>query len=336
MTSNDTTDTTLAQARQRFLLVGAWVPLVMLAVAVALQVMWLPQLPDPVATHFSGSGPDGFGPAITYPLMTVGVGALFLAITVFGVLAPAKSTGWGATARFMGAFMPAMLLMILIGTTWSVHSQRGLSDAMLAPDPGLFLLIGAGVGLVYGSIAWFVQPALTIAPADMREASARTIVAGERAAWMRTLRVQGAGLWVMVAALVVMISSAIVTTLTGSSAAWWLWTLAVLIAVLFATMFVFRVRIDDSGFTARSILGFPVFRIPLAEIAAARTLTVSPLADFGGWGLRLAPGMGFGIILQAGSALQIERTNGKRLTITIDDAERAADVLLGLRDRTTP
>ena len=268
--------------------------------------------------------------------MTAGVGVLFLGISVFAVILPMQSKGWGASTRFLGAFMPGMLIMMLVGLTGSVASQRGLTDATLAPDPGLYLLIGAGGGALYAVAAWFVQPALTIAPADLREAQARPISSDERAAWMRTLRVRGVGLWVMVIAMVMLVATAIVITITGQPEAWWLWVLSILMIGLFATMFVFRVRIDQSGFTARSIAGFPRFFIPLDDVAAARTLTVSPVGDFGGWGLRLAPGMGFGIILQSGPALQIERTNGKRLTITIDDAERAADTLLGLRDRQTP
>ncbi len=333
MTADTSLSTQLAHARSRFLLVGVWIPLVMLAIAVVMQIAWLPQLPDPVATHFSGDGPDGFGPAVTYPLMTAGIGVLFLGISVLGVLVPAGSAGWGATARFMGAFMPATLIMILVGLTWSLASQRGLTDAALAPDPGLYLVIGAGIGIAYGVIAWFLQPSLTIAPADMREAQVRPLATGERAAWMRTLRVRGAGLWVMIGALVLLVVVAVTITISGQPEAWWMWTLVLLILVLFATMFVFHVRIDGSGFTARSIAGFPAFRIPLEQVAAVRTLTVNPIGDFGGWGLRLAPGMGFGIILQSGTALQIERKNGKKLTITVDDAERAADTLLSLRDQ---
>ena len=42
-------------------------------------------------------------------------------------------------------------------------------------------------------------------------------------------------------------------------------------------------------------MGWPVYRVPAAEIAKAGATEVSPGADFGGWGLRMAPGRRFGI-----------------------------------------
>ena len=56
MTTSITPTTTLAHARARFLLVGFWVPFLALVGALVLQLMWLSELPNPAAIHFSGRG----------------------------------------------------------------------------------------------------------------------------------------------------------------------------------------------------------------------------------------------------------------------------------------
>jgi len=58
--------------------------------------------------------------------------------------------------------------------------------------------------------------------------------------------------------------------------------------------------------------------------------------DFGGWGLRLAPGQGgtrrrFGLVTRAGEALEVIRRDGRAFVITIDDARAAAAVLNSAR-----
>ncbi|GAA2529437.1 hypothetical protein GCM10009860_06430 [Microbacterium mitrae] len=332
-TTNTSSAALIARARRRFLIVGLWVPGLITLVAVALQLLWLRDLPNPAAIHFGTNGPDGFGPRWTYPLLTGLLGIGMLLLTALPVLAMAHRGRWSVAPRLLAPFVSGTVLMLAIGLTLSVQSQRGLTDATQAPDVGVFLLIGVGIGIGYAIVAWFAQPALVVSAEDAIAVTARTIPAGTRAAWMQTISVRGAGLALMIFGVGLVLVMAIIMTTVGQSTAWVMWLLVAFMLVLVATMFVFRVRIDATGFTARSIVGFPRFHIALDEVADAKALTVSAMADFGGWGLRVMPGNGVGIIMRSGEALQIVRTNGKKLTVTVNDAVRAAELLLGLRDR---
>lgn len=56
-------------------------------------------------------------------------------------------------------------------------------------------------------------------------------------------------------------------------------------------------------------------------------MTVNPMGDFGGWGLRLSVDGRVGVVLRTGEALQITRRKGRPFVVTVDDAETAAAVL---------
>ncbi|QTV79897.1 DUF1648 domain-containing protein [Microbacterium sp. NIBRBAC000506063] len=62
------------------------VPLAVIALATAIVLAWLPQIPDPSATHWSGGHPDDFGPPWVHPVLLAGAGggivALFATITL--------------------------------------------------------------------------------------------------------------------------------------------------------------------------------------------------------------------------------------------------------------
>jgi hypothetical protein len=88
-----------------------------------------------------------------------------------------------------------------------------------------------------------------------------------------------------------------------------------------------RVRVDENGLVVRSVMGWPVYRVPAAEIAKAGATEVSPGADFGGWGLRMAPGRRFGIVTRGGPALEVLRHDGRSLVVTVDDPETGAALL---------
>ena len=332
MTTSITPTTTLAHARARFLLVGFWVPFLALVGALVLQLMWLSELPNPAAIHFSGrGGPDGFGPAWTFPVLTGTVGLGILMLSTIPILVMAKRGQWSVSPRFLGVIIAATVIMLAVGLTMTVNSQRGLLDATQAPDAGPFILLGSAIGLIYGVIAWLLQPSLTIQTEPDVAITPAAVATGTKASWMQTARASGAALVLMLIGVGTVLVMSIIMTAAGQSTAWVMWLLTVLMAVLFASMFVFRVRIDENGFTARSIVGIPRFHIALENIAEARSITVTGMADFGGWGLRYMPGNGAGIILHSGEALQIVRTNGKKMTVTVPDSVRGAELLMGLQ-----
>jgi hypothetical protein len=114
-----------------------------------------------------------------------------------------------------------------------------------------------------------------------------------------------------------------------------IWALLIVVgalAIVIASMFWWIVRVDSSGLTIRSTLGWPRVRVPLDEVVRADVIEVRPLRDYGGWGLRVGSRGRVGVILRSGEALLVQRTGGRSVAVTVDGAATAAGVLNTLAD----
>ncbi|BDZ64041.1 DUF1648 domain-containing protein [Agromyces mangrovi Wang et al. 2018] len=326
---SETTES-MRRARTRFLVVTIVLPAVLVAIALVLQFAWLPELPATVATHWSGSEPDGFGPAWTYPALTVAIGlgvpALLAAVTV----PQAVPDGFGTTTRLLGAVMLGLSTLIAVSLTWAVGMQRGLDDGADASGIGVPMLVAAVAGAVAGVVGWFVQPKTEPPAAEVEPGQPIELVPGERAVWVRTTAVATPALVAIIAAVVLVAGAAVVLGVTSSSATWALWVAAGALALAAVTL-AFRVRVDATGLTARSLLGVIRFRVPIEQVRRAEVVQVRAMAEFGGIGLRFAPDGRFGIVLHSGTALQVHREGGRVFTVTVDDAATAAGLLSALQ-----
>lgn len=97
-----------------------------------------------------------------------------------------------------------------------------------------------------------------------------------------------------------------------------------------------QVHAGPSGLRVRGRLGWWRFSVPAGDIAEAGVVDIDPMSDFGGWGMRVAPGVGvvrrrFGLVTRAGEALEVIRRDGRAFVITVDDARTAAAVLNAVR-----
>ncbi|WES64942.1 hypothetical protein P0L94_02445 [Microbacter sp. GSS18] len=115
--------------------------------------------------------------------------------------------------------------------------------------------------------------------------------------------------------------------------AWVVTGVAVLLIVLAATTVAFHVRVDDRGLSVESVAGVPRFRVPLGDVTSAAAVDVVPMGEFGGWGLRWAPGRRFGVVLRTGAAIEVTRRDGRRFVVTVDDAGTGAALLEALAER---
>lgn len=87
-----------------------------------------------------------------------------------------------------------------------------------------------------------------------------------------------------------------------------------------------RVRLDASELGIRyGYLGGLRQRIALERISAARATHLEPM-DHGGWGYRGSMRLRgrAALVVRAGAALELDLDDGKRFSITVDDAENAA------------
>ena len=90
---------------------------------------------------------------------------------------------------------------------------------------------------------------------------------------------------------------------------------------------VFKVSLDDSRFTAGSLLGWPRLSVAVAEIESVRIVDVKPLGEFFGWGYRIRGVRDKGIITHGGAGLEIRSRDGSLITVTLSDAPAfAADL----------
>jgi hypothetical protein len=131
-------------------------------------------------------------------------------------------------------------------------------------------------------------------------------------------------------------AAVLVLTVVLLSQFWGLLIVVVLLVALIAAVSSVVVRVDSSGVTIRASLGWPRTRVPLDEIVRADVTEVRPLRDFGGWGWRVGRKGRVGVVLRRGEALLIERTGGRSVAVTVDDAAAAAGLVNVLADRARP
>lgn len=324
----------LEHAKQRAFFVGTVLPVVLLAVSTVMQIAWLSRMPDPAAIHWNGAGmPDGFGAPWTTLVMMglVSIGLLILSVIQRAQMGRRVSDGRAATWSFAHRAMPAfvlglmvMLQFIAVGTTWVQL------DATDARDTGsaLWVFLGAwGAAIVVGLLGYFFQPRVLVNTEDVTPAAAPIESASvEHAVWVGKTGPSAGVLWGVVATLafglgisVWAISQATFEGLISVGA-------ILLVALLLVSFMWFRVRIDATGFEARSVVGWPVFRVPAAEIDSVVVARIDPLGEFAGWGLRFGGGR-TGIVPRGGEGMIVTRENGRAIVITMDGAEQAAAVL---------
>lgn len=313
--------------------VGVYIPLALTLIATALVWLWLPRLPDPAATHWGTSGgPDGFGPAATYLIMVpaVGFGMTLITWLVVRMGSRPRSRGalpvWSAFPRFMAAFglgVVVFFTMLMLGT---VAGQLDLTDAKDAPGVGWILVCGAAMWIVTAAAGWVVQPDVTVWPEDAATAEPIALRESERAVWIGEIRPSKAYLWLMGVTCLLLLGGTVLSFTADLVAGWVMLGTFVLVLVLLIVSAWFWVRIDDRGFEARSIIGWPVFRVPVADIERVEAIGINPLTDFGGWGMRWTPGR-FGLVMRTGDGIVMTRKDGRIFGATLDDAETAASVL---------
>jgi hypothetical protein len=317
-----------------FVIAGLVVPAAIAAVAVALQLLWIGDVPDPAATHWSGTGaPDGFATPWTYPLLTLAFALVLPAALTAMALRGLRSAPGGPVARITAASMAAMATFIAVIATWSIETQRGLADAADAPNPWPAIFWGGVAAMAVGVAGWIAQPRHAATPRRERAGVPIDVAADERAVWIGTATASPWLVGIVGGSAVLLTAIGIVVLLGAGSSGWPLLLVGVAMAVVFATTAVFRVRVDRDGVVARAAIGWPRFTVPIDDVAAASVGDVNGFAEFGGWGIRKAPGA-FGIVLHDGDALSVERRDGRRFVVTVDtDADTAAGLLQAFVDR---
>ena len=318
---------------RRFVLVAVWLPVALVAIGVAVQLVLLPQVPSTVAVHWNAAGEaDRFAPAWTQPLMTVALGLGIPLLIALSTLPGLHRGERGATYRLLGATAAATSALTTVAFTVTFAVQAGLDSGGDAPTVWVALVAAVAAAALVGIAAWFVQPRQHAAHATTVPATPLALAANERAVWVRAAAMNTGGAIVVVVSVLVLAVVAASVWLTGAetTTAWVLTGVTALLVAFTATTLAFHVRVDDTGLHVDSVLGIPRFHVPLSDVVSAARVDVNPMGEFGGWGLRLSTGRRFGVVLRAGEAIEVLRGSGKRFVVTVDDAGTGAALLEAL------
>lgn len=303
---------------------AAWtvaVPLLVLLVVGAVLLSWRDELPDRVATHW-GPGGEADGWTSLDGLLGGLAGGLLVAGLALALIGR-RNASHVATRRLVNGLAAGLAIFLgglAVGLT---TGQRGLEDAANAQPSDLAITAGLLAAVTVGVLAARLTPTDPTAPAAPLPPDAATLPlgAGESAAWVGAVGVRSP-LPLVAASLA---SGALIGAVSD------LWTFAAVLSVLLAGLLVvtlsWQVTIDRRGLTARSRLRRPVLHIPVDEVEQARVRDVNPLRDFGGWGLRTGLDGSTGLVLRRGPALEVQRSGGRRFTVTLDDPADAAALL---------
>ncbi len=246
----------------RWILIGLVAPVLFAAAGLLLITSWLGDLPARVATHWPAGGvPDDFGSVGTYFVLLPAVVVPFSVL--MSVLAVRSASEGGRNPRLFVAFSAGLSVFMTVALTAAVGIQRGLSDGREAGDPGGFIVAGAGAGLVVAVVIFLLVPAPPAATSGSpAQAPTLDLAPAERAYWTRTVSASRVLLVVMASLGAVLLLVAIrVLATTGSGSGWSALIAPVLLLAACLTMLRWRVTIDESGFTARSLIGLHRFHV---------------------------------------------------------------------------
>lgn len=325
----------LARAKRAARWVGLILPLTLVAIGTVVTIAWIPRMPDPMSTHWGpGFEPDGFGPPWTNAAMALGLGlglSAMYALQGLQRITP-NATIWSPMHRFIPAMVLATVTLVqctAIGTAWVQLDARDARDT--GSTAGL-LGLAFGLALVAGVAGFFAQPRLRIDGPDPGAVEPLALAPQERAVWVAEARLPGP-MYAVVTALAALPVVALVTMLIVGSPVWWIAALPLFVFTLaWGIGAKYRVRVDDSGIEARAMLGWPAFRVAAGDIESVRTAEINPFAEFGGCGIRWAPGR-FGIVLRTGPGIVVTRTDGRTWAVTLDRPEEGAALLAAVAER---
>ncbi|WP_298860641.1 DUF1648 domain-containing protein [uncultured Microbacterium sp.] len=311
----------IRRARRALIIVGLLIPVVLTAIATVLIAVWIPELPDPAATHWGVGGVDGFGSPQSYLWMAIGLGLGLPILMVAAVLAMGRHQ-WGGASRLLGGMALGLSGFSAVVNTGSVEVQRGLADAAHVGPVWPIVIGGFCALLVLTTIGWAVQPDVhPTLGAPLKPAHLASISAGERVVWVATASMSRVAMLVIGLVIVVVVGITAVMVMERHEA-WWIPVLTlVIIGAAFATSASFRVRAGADGLSVRSQAGFPRVHVPLDEITSVRAVDCHPFGEFGGFGWRIGLDGRTGIVLRTGPAIEVERRDKRPLVVTVDGAD---------------
>src|SRR5699024_5405313 len=177
--------------------------------------------------------------------------------------------GRSALTRRMAVGLSAGLTPLFCGILLTqIATQRGITDARDAADPGLGIALTMTAALVLGVAAALLagadpaRPATGPVPAG---ASRLELADGVRAAWSGEATMRHRWLLVVVS----LVPAAVALVVGVATGQWWLLVPMALLGGLLLAFLSYTVQVDSTGILARSTVGIRVLHVPADEVIAA-------------------------------------------------------------------
>ncbi len=302
------------------------VPGTIIAMSAIMAWAWRAELPDPVATHWGPNGVDGFH-SLRWDLTGTTLIAVIMVIAFWGVglwFGRSASTRRivNATSTWLATLFAGIQLLPL-------NAQRGLTDASQVGDVTGLIVLSLVAASIFGVTVALVTPGDQKSPATEgppSDAARMPLKDTERAVWVARTTSTPTVLSGIVAILTIVV-------ITIAIQQFWLLGVAVLLGLMMAAIAVWTVRVDATGLTVRSLLGYPRTHQPIEEIVRADVVSVQALREFGGWGWRVGKGGRSAVVLRSGEALEVTRTGGRKFLVTVEEPAAAAALINTYADR---
>ncbi|WP_307806846.1 DUF1648 domain-containing protein, partial [Streptomyces sp. FH025] len=299
----------------------AWT-LGVLALLIALPLAARDRLPEQVATHWSGSSPDGSMSLTAAALFPAGIWLLVaLAVAAVFRFRPGQARGHFA------AVLAATGVLLTGAQTSIVHANLDRDRWQDAAPMGIevvLIIVAAGAA---GVLAWFATRAVapaggTDSAATARPATTLKVPAGARLVWLS----HAANPWMQVTAAVLGLGAIAVVLIAASGLSGPNWFTAVTLAVGAVVLLLsssVQVRVTAAGLhVGFGPFGWPARRFAPGDLLSARAERRTA-GQAGGWGYRIN-NRGTTVMLRGGDCLVVRTLRGSDFAVSVDDAERGA------------
>ncbi|MDI9915864.1 hypothetical protein [Rhodococcus sp. IEGM 1379] len=297
------------------------------AALIIARLVWGHELPHTVASHWSGSTPDGFSTTTT-------LFACALALSLIASVVAAVTAVRASENSPVRASENSPLLLSLTATTSATFATIWILSVALTLDAGSpenarigWWIIAPIAAALTGIAAW----ALTSRAASDSVSALPTptldtpLSATERAVWIG--RAHSIWPWILAVGL---------TALTVGTAAysdWWVVLVLLASTVLITAFASVTVRVDNTGMSISS-WGVRWKKIAITRVKSASVDNIRPM-EWGGWGYRLTP-RGTAITLRSGEAIVLTLDTGRVFAVTIDQPEDGVRLINSLVQAHSP